>query len=79
MLNPERVAALTDPDSGPLMRFTAGIQRQRGDHRSNSLTIRHEDLRTLATIYDMTIADVTDRLVHWQVLAPESLILDGAP
>jgi transcriptional regulator with XRE-family HTH domain len=79
VLNPERVAALTDPDSAPLTRFTAGIQRQRGDHRSNALTIRHEDLRTLATIYDMTIADVTDRLVHWQVLAPESLILDGAP
>jgi transcriptional regulator with XRE-family HTH domain len=79
VLNPERVAALTDPDAAPLARFAAAIQRQRGGHRGTSMTIRHEDLRTLATIYDLTLADLTDRLVHWQVLAPDSLILDGAP
>lgn len=79
VLNPERVAALTDPEAALLARFATAILRQRGGHRSASLSIRNDDLRTLATIYDMSLADVTDRLVHWQVLAPDSLILDGAP
>jgi hypothetical protein len=79
VLNPGRVRALTDPDATVLTRFAAAIQRQRGDYRGTSLSIRRDDLRTLALIYDTTLAGVTERLVHWQVLAPDSLILDGEP
>ncbi|MDT4974951.1 MAG: hypothetical protein QOG98_709, partial [Pseudonocardiales bacterium] len=32
-----------------------------------------------ALMYDTSVAGITDRLVQWQVLTPESLILDGAP
>jgi transcriptional regulator with XRE-family HTH domain len=79
VLNAERVAALSDPAAEPLTRFAGAIQRQRGHFRGSSLSIRREDLQTLALIYDTTVAGITDRLVHWQVLTPESLILDGAP
>ena len=79
VLNAERVAALSDPAAQPLSRFAGAIQRQRGHFRGTSLSIRREDLQTLALMYDTTVAGITDRLVHWQVLTPESLILDGAP
>ena len=32
------------------------------------LTIRSEDLRSLAVIYDMTAEDLTDQLMGWGVL-----------
>jgi BldD-like DNA-binding protein len=38
--------------------------------------VRQEDLRTLALMYDSTVEALTERLVRWQVLAPESVILD---
>jgi hypothetical protein len=79
VLNPRRVAALTDPECAALTRFASAIQRQRGTVRGTSLPVRRNDLDTLALIYDTTIAGITDLLVHWQVLAPDSLILDGMP
>jgi transcriptional regulator with XRE-family HTH domain len=79
VLNAERVATLTDPAAVPLTRFAAAIQRQRGHFRGTSLSIRRDDLQTLALIYDTSAAGITDRLVHWQVLTPESLILDATP
>jgi transcriptional regulator with XRE-family HTH domain len=77
ILNLERVAALADPQGDILRRFTASIQRQRGDLGNRNLPVRHEDLRTLALMYDTTIEALTERLVRWQVLAPESVIVDG--
>jgi hypothetical protein len=62
-----------------LRRFTASIQRQRGDLGNRNLPVRHEDLRTLALMYDTNIEALTERLVRWQVLAPESVIIDGEP
>lgn len=79
VLNLEKVAALTDPHSDVLRRFTTSIVRQRGDLGMRTLPVRHEDLRTLALMYDTTIEALTERLVRWQVLAPESVILDGEP
>lgn len=79
VLNLEKVAALTDPNAEILRRFTASIQRQRGGVGMRTLGVRHEDLRTLALMYDTTIEVLTERLVRWQVLAPESVIVDGEP
>lgn len=79
VLNLDRVAALTDPNAAILQRFGASIQRQRGDIGHRTLTVRQDDLRNLALMYDMTIEALTERLVRWQVLAPESVILDGEP
>src|SRR3954465_13463065 len=48
VLNLDRVAARTDPNSAILKRFVASIQRQRGDIGSRTLTVRQDDLRSLA-------------------------------
>jgi transcriptional regulator with XRE-family HTH domain len=79
VLNIDKVAKLADPQADVLRRFTASIQRQRGDLGMRTLPVRHEDLRTLALMYDTSIEALTERLVRWQVLAPESVILDGEP
>jgi transcriptional regulator with XRE-family HTH domain len=79
VLNLDRVAALTDPSAAILKRFGASIQRQRGNIGNRTLTVRQDDLRSLALMYDLTVEALTDRLVRWQVLAPESVILDGEP
>jgi transcriptional regulator with XRE-family HTH domain len=79
VLNLARLAALDDPDAAPLARFVAAIQRRRSEYGGKSIPIRREDLRTLALIYDTSEEGVTERLVHWQVLTPDSVILDGEP
>lgn len=79
VLNVDKVANLKDANAETLQRFVQSIQRQRGDVAMRSLNVRHEDLRTLALMYDTTIEALTERLVRWQVLAPESVILDGEP
>ena len=38
--------------AGPLARYAATIQAQRGDYNGRVLSIRQDDLRTLAVIYD---------------------------
>lgn len=79
VLNLDKVKALPDPNAEILRRFTHSILRQRGDIGARTLPVRHEDLRTLALMYDTTIEALTERLVRWQVLAPESVIVDGEP
>lgn len=79
VLNLEKVSGLADPQADILRRFVGSILRQRGDLGARSLPVRHEDLRTLALMYDITIEQLTERLVRWQVLAPESVIVDGEP
>lgn len=77
VLNLDRVGALTEGHADILQRFVASIQRQRGATGARSMPVRHEDLRTLALMYDTSIDALTDRLVRWQVLAPESVIVDS--
>jgi transcriptional regulator with XRE-family HTH domain len=79
VLNLDKVQDLTDGHADILRRFTSSIQRQRGDAGNRTMPVRHEDLRTLALMYDTTIDALTERLVRWQVLAPESVIIDGEP
>ncbi len=79
VLNLDKVGGLTEGNADILQRFAQSIQRQRGAVGTRNLTVRYEDLRTLALMYDTTIESLTDRLVRWQVLAPESVIVDGEP
>ena len=77
MLNLERVGSVADSQADILRRFVSSILRQRGDVGARVLPVRHEDLRTLALMYDITVEALTERLVRWQVLAPESVIVDS--
>ncbi|WP_375475294.1 transcriptional regulator [uncultured Jatrophihabitans sp.] len=79
VLNLDRVHALQDGHADILRRFIQSILRQRGDMTARSMPVRYEDLRTLALMYDTSIEALTERLVRWQVLAPESVIVDGEP
>lgn len=79
VLNLERLQTAPQEEAAQLVRFVAAIQRQRGDYGNRVLSIRAEDLRSLAIMYDTSVEDLTQHLVRWQVLAPDSLILDGEP
>jgi hypothetical protein len=58
--------------SGPLARYIATIQSQRGDYNGRVLSVRQEDLRSLAVIYDKSPADLTEELISWGVLDAEA-------
>lgn len=54
--------------AGPLQRYAATIQSQRGDYNGKVLSIRQDDLRTLAVIYDQSPSVLTEQLISWGVL-----------
>jgi transcriptional regulator with XRE-family HTH domain len=64
----ERMGQLPKDKVGPLARYVATIQSQRGDYNGRVLSVRHEDLRSLAVIYDRSPADLTEELISWGVL-----------
>jgi transcriptional regulator with XRE-family HTH domain len=72
VINLERLQQLPVDKVGPLARYAATIQSQRGDYNGKVLSIRNEDLRSLAIIYDMPPGELTERLIEWGVLPPES-------
>ena len=49
-------------------RYAATIQSQRGDYNGKVLSIRQDDLRTLAVIYDQSPSVLTEQLISWGVL-----------
>ncbi|MGH8869286.1 MAG: transcriptional regulator BldD [Actinomycetes bacterium] len=68
----ERLADVAPESSGLLSRYVAAIQSQRGDYNGRVLSIRQDDLRTLAVMYDETPSRLAERLVGWGVLNPEA-------
>ena len=49
-------------------RYASAIQQHRGDHGGTLLTIREQDLQSLAVIYDMEPEALTAMLLHSGVL-----------
>jgi len=62
VLDLEALADMPAERGGPLMRYAAAIQAQRGDYNGRVLTIRQEDLRSLAVIYDSTPSAMLEEL-----------------
>ena len=81
VINLERLQTLPVDKVGPLARYAATIQSQRGDYNGKVLSIRTEDLKSLAIIYDMSPDELTTRLIEWGVLSPgmESVVGFGGP
>ena len=52
-------------DRDPLSRFMSAIQVRRGDYNGRVLTIREEDLTSLALLYETTAEDFARRLSDW--------------
>ena len=71
-INLERLRELPADQVGPLARYAATIQTQRGDYNGKVLSIRIEDLRSLAIIYDLNPGELTDLLIGWGVLSPDA-------
>jgi transcriptional regulator with XRE-family HTH domain len=72
VLDLEQLAQAPADQVAPLARFVASIQAQRGDYNGRVLTIRADDLRTLAVIYDESPGPLADRMIAWGVLKPEA-------
>lgn len=68
----ERLGQVPADKAAPLARYVAAIQAQRGDYNGRILSIRQDDLRTLAVIYDEAPGALADQLVGWGVLNPEA-------
>lgn len=68
----EQLARLPVDKAGPLSRYAAAIQAQRGDYNGRVLSIRQDDLRTLAVIYDQPAGLLAEELIAWGVLNPEA-------
>ena len=71
-LNLEALSQVEVEQAGPLVRYAASIQSQRGDYNGKVLSIRQEDLRALAAIYDESPAGLADMLINWGVLPAEA-------
>ena len=68
----EKLTCLPEEQSAPLNRYAATIQSQRGDYNGRVLSIRQDDLRSLAILYDNSPAALTEELIDWGVLHPEA-------
>ena len=68
----EQLSHVPADQAAPLARYAATIQSQRGDYNGRVLSIRHEDLRSLAVIYDASPGALTDQLISWGVLSADA-------
>ena len=60
----ERLAALPAQQAGPLARYASAIRSQREDYNGKVLTIREQDLQSLAVVYDLHPDSLTDLLIE---------------
>jgi len=68
----EALSSVPADQARPLARYAATIQSQRGDYNGRVLSIRQEDLRSLAVIYDESPTQITEQLIGWGVLNAEA-------
>ena len=68
----EQLSTVPGDRSAPLARYAKTIQSQRGDYNGRVLSIRAEDLRSLAVIYDASPSVLTEQLISWGVLSPDA-------
>jgi transcriptional regulator with XRE-family HTH domain len=73
VLDLQKMQNVPAEDAAPLVRYAQSIQRQRGDYGNKVLSIRGEDLRALALMFDTSLEQLTEKLTLWGVLAPGSI------
>ena len=73
VLDLQKMQNVPAEDAAPLVRYAQSIQRQRGDYGNKVLSIRGEDLRALALMFDTSLEQLTEKLISWGVLAPGSI------
>ncbi len=70
VLDLQRLRELPTEHGALLARFVSAIEHQRGDYNGRVLSIRGEDLRSLAILYDRSPNELLDQFIDWEVLAP---------
>ncbi len=68
VLDLQALRALPVQTAGPLARFANAIQDQRHDYNNRVLSLRRDDLRALAIIYNRELDDLLAQLGEWGVL-----------
>ena len=68
----EQLSSVPADKAAPLARYAATIQSQRGDYNGRVLSIRQEDLRSLAVIYDASPGALTEQRSTWGVLSADA-------
>lgn len=68
VLNLRALRALPAAAAEPLTRFASAILDQRQDYNNRILSLRREDLRALAIIYDRDLGQLLTQLDQWGVL-----------
>ncbi|HEX2236121.1 MAG TPA: transcriptional regulator [Actinomycetota bacterium] len=68
VLDLESLERVPRPERDRVERFAAAIQRQRGDFNGRVLTIRHEDIMSLALLYEVSAEELGERLFRWGLL-----------
>ena len=72
VLDLERLATLPRDTAAPLVRFAASIQSRRGDYNGRVLSLRRDDLHTIALLYDGSPASIVEQLSAWGVLTVDA-------
>jgi transcriptional regulator with XRE-family HTH domain len=76
ILDLERLQELPAADASLLGRYIAALQAQRGDYNGRVMSIRQDDLRALAVLYDDSPSNLAERLVSWGVLTSDVRTID---
>lgn len=75
----EALSRLPAEQVGPIVRYARAIQRRRGDYNGRVLSLRQDDLRSLAIVYDLTPDALTAQLADWGALFNAPPQLRGRP
>jgi hypothetical protein len=75
VLDLEKLYDQTDDELSYVAKYARAIQQQRGDYNGRVLSIRADDLRALAIVYDSSTTGLVERLTEHGVLVddPRSL------
>lgn len=68
VINLEALSRLPAENVGTIVRYARAIQRRRGDYNGRVLSIRQDDLRSLAIVHDLTPDALTAQLADWGAL-----------
>ena len=79
VLDLQRLRELPHEHGALLARYVRSIEHQRGDYNGQVLSIRSEDLRSLAILYDRSPNELLDQLVDWEVLTPGTRPITAEP
>jgi len=67
-----RLVSLPARETGPLARYASTIRHQRDDYNGKILTIREQDLQSLAVMYHLEPNNMMALLTTWGVLSADS-------